>query len=111
MLLWPPMSLRWSRWRAVALVLLFLAGAAIAAPHALSSIISRASATSFDNPATQLLDELTAEKASYSDPLFEATEAVRAGANSSCRLAAHDGPETARNPGLGFREARAPPSA
>lgn len=104
------MNLHWGRWRAVALLMLFLAAATIAAPHAVSSILWRASTLSFDNPATQLLDELTCEKASRTDPLFEATEAVRAGAGVCRRLAGPDGAATASNPSLGYREARAPPT-
>jgi hypothetical protein len=105
------MTERLARWRPAVVLALFLAGAVIAAPHALVSIVSRTAVLSYDNPASQFLDELTSEKAPRPDPLGEAADAVRAIASTSRRLVAGQRTCAPWPPALGCIEARAPPLA
>jgi len=71
-----------TRWRSVFLLAL-LAVVVVAAPRAAVSVIWRNSVISFDNPATQILDELASQKAPHADPLFEVGTALRTAASSS----------------------------
>jgi hypothetical protein len=83
----------------------------VAAPQGLVRAVERFAALSFDNPATQLLDDLTCEKASPGDRLFEATERLRAVAATFHRLRAHERVASASKSALSPRPARAPPTA
>jgi hypothetical protein len=99
-----------SRWRP-AVLLALVALVVVAGPLATVSIVTRGSALSFDNPATQVLDELSSQKLSHVDRLLEAADVLGAAAGTSRRLAAGERagyrPAHVRS-GL---EARAPPSA
>jgi hypothetical protein len=82
----------------------------VAAPQATVSIVWRSSLVSFDDPATQVLDELTSQKTPYADPLGEARAEARTAAASSRRLAPGE-PGCARSTqSRDGVDARAPPA-
>lgn len=97
------------RWRSVVLLALIV-GMVIASPHAAVSIVWRASLLSFDDPASQVLDELACQKTSHTDPLLEVDKALRAAAATSVRLCPSALSADRQSPSLGYVEARAPPS-
>jgi hypothetical protein len=88
----------------------FLAIVILAAPEAAVRVVWRSSVLSFDNPATQVLDELASQKAPRADPLLEADAALRTAASSSRRLALARRAGPSRSLGLCCLEARAPPA-
>jgi len=92
------------------LLLTLLAIVIVAAPRAAVSVIWRTSVLSFDNPATQVLDELASQKAPHADPLLEADAALRTAASSSCPLSLYQQSGYQRSRGLCCLEARAPPA-
>lgn len=99
-----------TRRRAALLLVLCVVAIVVATPHALVGGLMRFTQLSFDDPATQLLDELTCEKASHTDPFRETAARLRVGAGGNRRLTARDVFGAVRPPSLTPLEARAPPT-
>lgn len=97
-----------TRWRSVFLLAL-LAVVVVAASRAAVSVIWRNSVLSFDNPATQILDELASQKAPHADPLLEAGTALRTAASISRPFSSYPQVGHQRSRGRCCIEARAPP--
>ena len=92
-------------------LLLCLIAILVAVPQGIVGAVNRLVTVSYDNPATQILDELTCEKASPRDRLLEATERLRAVAETFHRFSGHEAYTHASRPALDARAARAPPAA
>lgn len=71
---------------AVPLLLGLVTVVVLQAPHASFNIIWRFTVLSFDNPATQLLDDLATDSSTYTDPTAEARESARVAAGGECHL-------------------------
>jgi hypothetical protein len=102
------------RWRYLAAITLFLALLAllqISAPRASLSILWRYVVISFDNPATQVLDELALEKTSFTDPLDDLLELGHLATSSSRPILPPPADGGARSDILFGRISRAPPLA
>lgn len=70
----------------VCLFLVLVAFLQISAPQASLEILWRAALLSFDNPATQLLDELAVEKTAFRDAFAELVASTRLAASCACRF-------------------------
>ncbi len=96
----------------VALVLLTLVALVqLESPRASLSILWRGAVLSFDNPATQVLDELASGATPVADPTREARQSTRAAAAQSAPLALHLAVVAARTTTDLAGITRAPPAA
>jgi len=100
-----------TRRRAALALLLCLIAILVAVPQGIVGAVNRLVTVSYDNPATQILDELTCEKASASNRLLEATERLRAVAETFQRFSGHEADGRASRAALDSRAARSPPAA
>jgi hypothetical protein len=74
---------RWPRVAATVLFLALLTLVQISGPRASVNILWRFAVLSFDNPATQLLDELALEKTPFADALGDVLAFARLATSSS----------------------------
>lgn len=97
--------------RLVVVLLVLLALVQLESPRAALSILWRGAVLSFDNPATQALDELVSGASPVADPAAEARRSTRAAAAVSTPFA-HDVVAVAARPAADLaRFTRAPPAA
>jgi len=101
----PPAAVIWAL-----LLLALLALLLVQVPQASLNIVWRFAVLSFDNPATQLLDELTCASAPYADSAAEARESARVVSAASRRLAPPQGPHAGQSPALSAGITRSPPT-
>lgn len=80
-------------------------------PHAVLNIFWRYAVLSFDNPATQTLDELACATAPYTDPGGEARESTRVLVSPSGRVLPPQAPGLSFRPALSSGITRSPPAA
>src|SRR5262245_4767538 len=111
---WPVLCAARQRWRYVAAVMLCLALLVliqVSGPRASLNILWRFLVVSFDNPATQVLDELALEKTAFADVLKEVLVLAHLATRSSwsAPLPAADG--VVPSEVLSARISRSPPFA
>jgi hypothetical protein len=93
------------------LVVLLVALATVQAADASIRIVFRFTVLSWDNPATQLFDELICESSPPSQAGAEAGQFTRLGARASGRLFADSVLRDGQSPALSSGITRAPPAA
>jgi hypothetical protein len=94
---------------AAMLAAVLLVVAIVEAPGASTRIFWRYAILSFDDPATQLFDEIASRSSSLTDPGFEAAGVARLPLVS--RLVATSEPAALPSPALSSRSTRSPPAA
>jgi hypothetical protein len=93
----------------VALLLLLLAMFQVSSPQGALHVVWRVAVLSFDDPATQILDQIALEKPSFADGLGQAIRTSRLAATAPCGIAVPPVPLAARRCVLGQFVGRSPP--
>jgi hypothetical protein len=96
------------RWSAVLALLMLLALAQVEHGRALFAIIWRVAVVSWDNPATQVLEDTASQTLPHTDPSRLSHDHARLAARPSGRPAAPEARETV-SPALSARLTRSPP--
>ena len=95
----------------VALLLALVAVAHVQYPAALCAMVLRAIVLSFDNPATQSLDETATQAVPHSDPSRQASEALSRALRPCAPILLAAQATNWYNPSLSIRITRSPPAS